>query len=170
MLWIGNFRKVQMGAISRMNADGTREGALFHSTDAIIVARSKNSATGTVGDATDEPAPPGSRETDKWAALAMRDEAPEQILRIWSTRPHDWVNLSNVLDVIGRPQIREKGYATRGELRRFDQSANDPRHASDDARHGVPSGEKTPQRPYMTPVEAERFVEGIIIGWLRSIS
>jgi hypothetical protein len=167
MLWIGNFRKVQMSAISRVNADGTREGALFHSIDAIIVARSKTSATGTVGDATDEP---GSRDTDKWAALAMRDEAAEQILRIWSTRPHDWVNLSNVLDVIGRPRIRKKKWATKGELSRFDQSANDPRHASDDARHGVPSGEKTPQRPYMSPVEAERFVEGIIIGWLRSIS
>lgn len=38
MLWIGNFRKVQMSAISRVNADSTREGALFHSIDAIIVA------------------------------------------------------------------------------------------------------------------------------------
>lgn len=111
---------------------------------------------------------PGTLETDRWLELAARDRDVADALEVFGSRPHDWVNLYRVLEIIeGRTDVVVGGWASRTEVERFTRTANHPRAAGPNARHAR-STAQPPPRP-MTPAEGVEFVRRIVTGWLGSL-
>lgn len=72
-LQIGDFRQIKMGAIIENRRDGSNQGTVSSTIDAVI-NHSRISDSRMIGHTPEDAPSSGSRETDKWAALAMRDE------------------------------------------------------------------------------------------------
>lgn len=113
-------------------------------------------------------AEPGTLETDRWLELAERDPDVAEVLEIFGSGPHDWMNLYRVLEIIGgRENIVDSGWASGKEIVRFTRTANHPRAAGPNARHAR-SNVEPPPRP-VTPEEGVEFVRRIAVGWLGSL-
>ena len=111
---------------------------------------------------------PGTLETDRWLELAERDPDVAEALAAFN-RPHDWVNLYRVLEIIeGRADIVGGGWASANEVDRFSRTANHPRAAGPNARHARSSVEPPP-RP-MTPEEGVELIRRNLLGWLGSVA
>jgi hypothetical protein len=106
-----------------------------------------------------------------WMALARGDQDVADVLRLWgSMRMQDWNTLSNIKEKIearvGSQMVR-LGWATRSELRLFDQTANSPAVLEDAARHGVQRTD-----PPATPMkigQAQELVKHLIDGWIERL-
>lgn len=105
--------------------------------------------------------------SDRWLELAERDPDVAEALATFD-RPHDWVNLYRVLEIIERRAVLVgSGWASGNEVGRFRRTANHPQAAGLDARHARSNAEP-PARP-MTPEEGVELVRRIVVGWLGSL-
>ena len=112
---------------------------------------------------------PGTLETDRWLELAARDPDVAEALATFGSRPHDWVSLYRVFEIIERrADIVGSGWASRKETERFTRTANHPDAAGPDARHAR-SSVQPPPRP-MTPEEGIELIRRILAGWLGSLA
>ncbi len=165
----GSFRDVAVGATVR-EVDEER----IQRQHAVVLvgtaeARSKVSAVVVRTGQDEPPAPaPGSLDTDQWLRASEADPDAREALSILGDRPHDWVNLYKVFEVVrSRADIKSNGWASGDELSRFTRTANHPEAAGEGARHGRTSTDP-PTRP-MSLAEADALVGRIMIAWLSSL-
>jgi hypothetical protein len=112
---------------------------------------------------------PGTLETDLWLKLAERDPDVARALSTFGSRPHDWVNLYRIFEIIeGRADIVGSEWASRNETERFSRTANHPDAAGPDARHARSSVQPPPQP--MMPEEGVELIRRILLGWLGSLA
>jgi hypothetical protein len=99
---------------------------------------------------------------------AEADPDAQEVVDIWGSKPHDWVNLYKVFEIVQqRVDIKENGWASDNEITRFARTANHPEAAGEGARHGR-SNKEPPPKP-MSLAEADALVERIVIAWLWSL-
>jgi hypothetical protein len=136
---------------------------------ATVELRSKvNAVIVKVGE--DEPPvpAPGSLDTDQWLRVGDTDPDAREVLSIWGGRPHDWVNLYKVYEIVrSRADVKSSGWASDNELTRFTRTANHPDAAGQGARHGRMSADPPPKP--MSLSEADALVGRIVIAWLGSL-
>ncbi len=115
------------------------------------------------------PGEPGTLETDRWLEHADRDPDIAEAIEIFGGRPHDWVNLYRIFEIIeGRADIIGSGWASRSETERFTRTANHPDAAGPEARHAR-SSVQPPPRP-MTLEEGVELIRRIMLGLLGSLA
>jgi hypothetical protein len=106
-------------------------------------------------------------EIEGLRSIAQSHSEVGDVLRLWgSTVAHDWITLYKIKEQIEAAvddQIFK--WATKTELRRFNQTANSPAVLGHAARHGVQY--KSPPPYPMTIVEARDLVARLIRGWIR---
>jgi hypothetical protein len=111
-------------------------------------------------------------EAELWLELSQKNAEVATALRIFGTRPHSWVNLYNLYEII-RTQIGSdgkivaRGWTTSDELSRFRYAANSAKVSGDDARHQKPIGEAS--QPAMTINDAINFIRHLVRSWLASL-
>ncbi len=149
----------------------TPRGRLQHvvlSASTIRVRARVHAPTIIVGDQQPSRPEPGSLDTDRWAELAASDAKVFEALRIFGSRPHDWVNLYRVLEIVeGRTDIVGSGWASRNEIERFSRTANHPRAAGPNARHAESKVQPSPNP--MTTEQGSELIRRILAGWLGSL-
>lgn len=103
----------------------------------------------------------------QWTDLASRDNAVANVLSVLGTQPAQWVNLYRVYEIVGEDSggIERRGWATAATLRNFKHTANHPKSAGLDARHGRMS-QKPPKKPMLLSA-AKSLIYSIILAWLR---
>jgi hypothetical protein len=109
----------------------------------------------------------------KLVACAHRSPAAAKVLRLWSYRSYDWVQLYRIYEVVrddagGDSKVDARGWATVSALNRFRQTANSPHVLGDEARHGALK-QDPPRRP-MPRDEAVGLITGLVDRWLGSLA
>jgi len=159
----GEARELAVGGI-------TPRGRVVHAVarPATVETRARVPAPTILVDGQPMSPKPGTLETNRWLELAERDPDVAEALAAFN-RPHDWVNLYRVLEIIeGRADIVGAGWASANEVDRFSRTANHPRAAGPNARHARSSVEPPP-RP-MTPEEGVELIRRMLRGWLGSVA
>ena len=106
---------------------------------------------------------------EKWAPLALRDEDVREALVLWGARPHNWMNLYKIYEVIeDRADIVGEGWATRAEIRTFKHTSGHPEVAGEESRHSRVDTQP-PKKP-MSPAVAEALIGRILKAWMDSLA
>jgi len=154
-------RTIAVGAIVR---DDRKVKALFLSPGTAEL-RLRATAALSVG-----PNDPPISPYPRWAALAVRDPAVQQAVRLFGSQPSA-VNLYRVFEVIrkdagGEEKIVQHGWTTRNQITRFRRTVNSPTVLGSEARHGVEPSTSPPDP--MSIHEAQAFITRLLEKWLRS--
>jgi hypothetical protein len=158
-LRFGFMPKVELGAVMRVEQDGSRSNLVFPEG----IESGLRVGIPTVGTAA-SPLPPMTA-ADMEAAL--HDSKIEKVFRILGFREHTWENLSKVLEVIQSGVgggVTKAGWASKTELNRFTQTSNSAKAVGDDARHGHQKF-APPEKP-MSLEEANELVFRVLRQWM----
>lgn len=100
----------------------------------------------------------------RWLAKAQHERDVADALRFFAVR--SWVNLYKVYELIrdGAGDVVKRGWATKGELSRFTQTAQSRDSIGDAARHASKKfkAHATP----MSLTEATDLVKSLLLNWL----
>jgi hypothetical protein len=146
--------------------DGSRQDSIFgsdHATGHDSGTRIRKHADGTEEEML-SPLPPAV-----WTNIALRDASVAEVLDLLSTGQPSWGGLYHIFEVVEQDigtHIDKKGWASRGDIRAFKYSANEPSVAGIEARHGKKMGQS--RADTMALPEAEEFIYRILEGWLRA--
>jgi hypothetical protein len=168
-LKIGSFRDVAVGAaVIELDEEGLERQHVVLLVGTVEARAKASGVLLKVGqDELSAPAP-GSLDTDQWLRAAEADPEAQEALGILGGRPHDWVNLYKVYEIVrSRADIKSSGWASDNELTRFTRTANHPEAAGEGARHGRMSSDPPPTP--MSLSEADAFVGRIVMAWLSSL-
>ena len=110
---------------------------------------------------------PGS----KWIEVAEEDEKATKALTLYGGLEHNWKNLYMILEVIeddvgGERKLINKGWTSKGEIKRFKRTADNYRILGREARHGTEKWD-APREP-MSLGDAESLIRNILDKWLCS--
>lgn len=162
------YQNVRIGAIYRIDVDGTSRTASVFASDTIAV-RVRELPAAVVGSVA---APPPSDAPRRRAEVASRDEDAREALEIWANERHDWWNLYKVHEIIesrggiSLPAVRQA--VSKRELERFTRTANHPEAAGRRARHA--RLEKVPPKVPMPLEEAEAVIARLLAAWLDALA
>jgi len=162
---------LRTGVVYRCHADGTRD-VFVHVQDTLLVRASEGDAhvivTDAQGNVVKAAVPPP--RTVAIAALALRDGAVAKAMRLLAAADvHSWVGLYRLYEVVegdigGESALKDQGWGSATDLKRFKHSANSVSVGGDIARHGkeltVP-----PPNP-MSLEEASAYVTYLVSAWL----
>jgi hypothetical protein len=155
---------VRLGPFVSWHADGKR-GTVVHLASGQMRIKAFTSAV-AIGSVS--PTPPRPSEADVWMTLADADDDVADALRHFA-RSDDWLDFYKTLEVLerdlcrrstpqmrnGRELIRQRGWATRDELRELGMTMDFYRH------HGRPRPE-----PLLTSDQARDLLRRILRCWL----
>lgn len=167
-LHIPSFRDVSEDGVTIIEEDGRRHHYVY--LRGSITARSKISANLTVTTSNDtRQIAPLPSNVESWICLTKTDKAVADALHFF--RDGTWVSLYKACEVIredvgNEEAIIRNGWATKGALGRFRQTAQSKAAVGDLARHAA-NRFKPPSQP-MSIQEAESLLRGIILSWLSS--
>jgi hypothetical protein len=185
-----SFRPVRVEALNHMEPDGTQRGSVRVSFDAVVVARERMTAVVTRADGTVETiTSPDSSFVPKLVRLQER-EAPDspvsRALKQWNLPEQNPTSLNKILEIIrddiwgGDPKNKDReAWETMArtmapavamseaqlddELRRCRNSLQSEAAVGAHARHASSRRIANP----MNLREAEVFVHGLLLAWLR---
>jgi hypothetical protein len=165
----GSFRDVAVGsAIRELDEEGRERSHLVLLAGTAELRAKASGVLVKVGEDELSAPAPGSLDTDQWLRAAKADPEAQEVLDILGGRPHDWVNLYKVYEIVrSRADVKSSGWASDNELTRFTRTANHPDAAGQGARHGRMSA-YPPPKP-MSLSEADALVGRIVIAWLGSL-
>lgn len=108
-----SFHGIKVGAqIDEFGEDGPRQHAVVIAVTAEVRAKA-NAVIVKEGAEEPQPPPPGSSDEDKRLELASKDTDVAEDLDTWGSRPHDWVNLYKVLEIVqSRADVARTGWAS----------------------------------------------------------
>ena len=154
--------------VTLIEEDGRRHHYVY--LEASLTLRSKVSVNPTVttSNGRRQVTPPPS-DVHSWINLAKTDKAVADALHFF--RDGTWISLYKACEVIredvgDEEAIIRNGWATKGALGRFRQTAQSKAAVGDLARHAA-NKFKPPSQP-MSIQEAESLLRGIILSWLSS--
>lgn len=115
-----------------------------------------------------------ARDAALGAQLALTNPDVARCLRLLAGNL-TWGRLRNILDLVTaevpRSEIVQRGWAPPGAIARFEETANDPRLAGDDAAHGTPvNPRRRPSSDPMLKPQARELMHGLARAWLRWIA
>lgn len=139
------------------------------SVSASLVGMSIEEIDGTIHHGVFSRAP--VRKLPTWMDLIRTNANVRKVERLLALQPHDWANLTRVLEVIegdvgGQHELIKQGYTSKEERNLFGRTANNPGAVGDLARHGY-SNAVPPQDP-MTLEGARGYVASIKRKWIES--
>jgi hypothetical protein len=163
-LKIPSFRPLAFGYLAETDEDGRKfvlVKAAFTSSSELSVKIS-----GPAGPAID----PDTAQA--LIAAAQQSGSTRDALRLWHTRPHNWVELYKIYEIIsddagGDKGIVSRGWATTAELRSFTATANRRELSGDDARHGSDEGRPFKGEP-MRVADAESLIRRVLSSYVMS--
>lgn len=165
----GSFRDVAVGsAVRELDEEGLQRQHAVVLAGTVELRSKVNAVLVRVGE--DEPPvpAPGSLDTDQWLRVGDTDPDAREVLSIWGGRPHDWVNLYKVYEIVrSRADVKANRWASDEELNRFTRTANHPEAGGEGARHGRTNTDPPPKP--MSLAEADALVGRIVIAWLSSL-
>ena len=168
-LTLGAIKPIKVAEVSLVSDDGSRN--IFGFPDPVVVTIRTSVPTVQIrrADGTEEiyrPADPAKA----WLAAAESSDDMTRALRLSEGKEHDWRELSYLLEIVedsvGRKEITDAGWATKGQLERFRGTANSsyPEAAGDAARHGHRRWEP-PRRP-MPLNDARELIRRVVRQWI----
>jgi hypothetical protein len=154
-------RAIDVGGLAREDG-GRRDYFLVCGTGEYTIQGSRADLKG--------PGDPPTSQYPAWAALADRDGAVRQALRLFASEPSP-VNLYRVFEVVradagGEDKIVQNGWTTKKQIGRFRHTMNSVAALGDEARHGVEP--TTPPIDPMSISEARDFITHLLERWLAS--
>lgn len=162
----------RVGAVYKRREDGRRDITVFTEPINIRVGTFVTTSRLTHMDGTIEEI--GYSDTAKQCiGVALQKDSVANVLRILESKPHDWVNLYRIFEIVasdvgGMDKISEMKWATKSKMRLFKHTANSPEAVGLEARHGVQS-EQSPKQP-MKIFEAQTMVKSIVRDWINAKS
>lgn len=166
-IFLGQFEPVQQdGLVVLVNKDGTRQRYMAVSSEVKIRWRTSVSATSANGSPV-TPQPP--TEAEAWHTLVSKDRDVEDALYFFQ-QGTTWGSLRKVYEIIkedfGQPSKIEKyGWASKEEIERFKESANNPQISGHDAVHA--RSKRTPRYSPMSLSEGRGFIHGVVRHYLQ---
>jgi hypothetical protein len=164
---------LRTGAVYRRNAAGGRD-VFVHIQETLHIRAEIGEVTVTVTDAKGNvitrPAPPPRTVTI--FQLAAVDASVAKAMRLLAARDHkSWVGMYRIHEVIeadvgSEHALKERGWGSTQDLKRFKHSANSVTVAGDFARHGKEL-EQPPAHP-MSIDEASAYLSYVLQSWLSS--
>jgi hypothetical protein len=161
-LHFGDWQPVEIAALTCAEEDGTRRHFVYLSGK--MTERSRVSARLTVGSQNTIELAPQPTEAEKSVAIAARDPAVAEVVRILGSQENDWSNLYKVFELVrrdvgGEPTILRNGWLAHSKVRLFRQTAQTERHAS---------GVVQPPRKRMSLSEGNAFIRELVQKWVGS--
>ena len=163
-LALGTQQPLTVDDIVKINDDGKKETFDFLS-DTVYVGSSTSTSDKTSDGNVQEihPADP----IPVWIKTAQINKNAAIIFRLLGLSGLNWINLYNIYEIIksdvgGKDKIADNGWATKGQIDLFKQTAQLYRHGK--LKNYVP-----PKKP-MTLSEAESLIKRILRNWLRAKS
>ena len=165
---IQNWENVAVAGMAREEPNAKRTQFLFAEP---MRGRSRMSGNLTITRANGSIDKSADDFLETYADLARRHADVKRALRLFGSKPHDWVNLYRIYEILesdfgGDSQIISMGWTSRLRISNFKHTANSVSAAGDAARHG-----KEPYAPPRSPMllpEAESLIAQLLKTWLRS--
>jgi hypothetical protein len=116
-----------------------------------------------------EPQPPS--DASRWVELAKNDASVMEVLVLLDDPAPDWFALYKVLEIVsvdvgGEAVVRERGWASAGDLSAFRAGSNHPAASGREARHArLPGG---PPRTAFEMGEGRNFISTLVKHWFES--
>ena len=157
------YRNVEVGHVHERRGEGNR------ATHAVVEAATIRARTTVfpVTIATDGNIRHVESVESKFERLARTDSDVREALDLLANKPHDWVNLYKLFEIVD-----SRGGASlavsKTELRRFKHTANHQGAAGGDARHARMTT-KPPTNP-MSLFDAEQLIGALLEDWLESLT
>lgn len=171
LVWPG-IEPVHAVALHRFSYDGARiEGGMILTVPRIaLLVGDDGEGIAEIVLADPGADPLNTRPLPSVAREAFHDLQVQRTLVIYGKGPPSWSELYVVLEIIstdlgGQRAIRNCGWASMNQIDRFMQSANDPRVAGINARHGVSKSPQFPSDP-MSIQEARQLIRRILAHWI----
>jgi len=163
-LALGTQQPLTIDAIVEIRDDGKKATVLFLS-NTVHGGSSTSTSTKTDNGKVQEnhPADP----IPNWIRTAQTDKNVAEIFQVIGTSVLNWINLYKVYEIIksdvgGKDKIADNGWATKGQIDLFKQTAQPYRHGK--LKNYVPP------KKSMTLSEAEFLIKRILRSWLRAKS
>ena len=162
-LMLGAREAIGVGAaVYRVGPDGKR-GATFVLIGHVVSHERVLPLTVVHGTQSHRPADPISA----WLPLIRPDSVVAEALRLRDADALDWVDLYRLYEVIESDVghlMRQLGWASQNELKRFTRTANSVAAVGDKARHGVEQSDPPPKP--MSLAHARALIDRVLRAWL----
>ncbi len=161
---------LRLGAIFRPNPNGGRDTWVRVRETQIQVRMGVPTVVITDAAGNTISAPPPPPRSKVISRIAEGDDAVAKVLRLLSaTDAAAWVGLYRIHEVIeadvgGESNLKQQGWGSQGDPKRFKHSANSVNVGGDLSRHGSES--TSPPKNPMTLAEAEAYVKYVVQCWL----
>jgi hypothetical protein len=166
-----DFKGVRLAEVVEIEVDGNRKVAHMLEAEFIINIGVSAELSTTVSTGSQIVAP--RTVTELAIEMSSEDDAVRRVMRLWSDKPLDWVNLYRIFEIIRYDartlrSAKAKDLASSKEAKRFTHSADNPEVSGDDSRHGTRKYD--PPRDPMTLQQARGFVRRLFETWIRAKS